>query len=66
MEITLNGEKREFNGAMTVMELLEALGLGEQMVLVEQNLNVIPRNEMAAVQVAEGDVIEVFRLAGGG
>jgi len=66
MEITLNGEKRTFDAPMTVKELLDALDLGEQMVLVERNRDVIPPDKMAQVPVSEGDVIEVFRLAGGG
>lgn len=66
MMISINGEKREFDAPLTVTGLLDVLGLGEQMVLVEQNLEVIPRNEMENVQVSEGDAIEILRLAGGG
>ena len=66
MEITLNGEKRAFDAPMTVEELLDVLDLGGQLVLVEKNRNVIPRDDMAQAPVSHGDVIEVFRLAGGG
>ena len=66
MNVTVNGEKREFDAPLTIAELLGVLGLGEQMVLVEQNLEVIPRNEMGTVKISDGDAIEVLRLAGGG
>ncbi len=66
MKVTVNGEEREFEAPLTIAGMLDALGLGEQMVLVEQNLNIIPRNEMEDVQVSEGDTIEILRMAGGG
>jgi len=66
MNVTVNGEEKQFDAPLTVTELLDVLGLGEQMVLVEQNLEVIPRNEMGTVKISDGDAIEVLRLAGGG
>jgi len=66
VNITVNGEKRQFDSPLTISGLLEALGLKEQMVLVEHNRNVVPKDEMPQMAVADGDVIEVFRLAGGG
>jgi thiamine biosynthesis protein ThiS len=66
MEITLNGEKRSFDAPLTLAALLESLDLGDKMVLVEQNLKVIPRDELDSVTLSHGDTIEIFRLAGGG
>jgi thiamine biosynthesis protein ThiS len=66
MDITINGEKRQFDTSLTIEALLDVLGLAEQMVLVEQNLEVIPHDEMKNVQICEGDIIEILRLAGGG
>jgi thiamine biosynthesis protein ThiS len=66
MEITINGDKREFDESLTIAALLETLGLADQMVLVEQNREVIPRDKMEDIQVCNGDTIEILRLAGGG
>jgi len=66
MMITVNGEERQFDTPLSITDLLEVLGLGEQMVLVEQNMEVVPRNEMGSMKVSDGDTIEIFRLAGGG
>ena len=66
MEITINGEKREFDSSVTIAALLDVLGLAEQMVLVEQNLEVISRDRMETIQVCDGDTIEILRMAGGG
>ena len=66
MDITVNGEKREFDSPLMVTALLDALGLSEEMVLGEQNRHVVPKNEMAKTPVSDGDVIEIFRMAGSG
>jgi len=66
MLITLNGEKREFELPMTVSELLKMLNLTSQMVLVEHNREIVPRDKMITTQVVEGDTIEILRLVGGG
>jgi sulfur carrier protein len=66
MEITINGEKRVFDGPLTIAALLDRLGLAEQMVLVEKNLEVISHDRIETVQICEGDTLEILRLAGGG
>ena len=66
MIITLNGEKREFDSPITVAELLSLLNLKSQLVLVERNLEIVPRDAMNRMQVVEGDTVEILRLVGGG
>ena len=66
MRITLNGEKREFDSPMTIGELLAVLNFKSQLVLVERNLEIVPRDEINSTQVVEGDTIEILRLVGGG
>lgn len=66
MIITLNGEKREFDSPISVAELLNLLNLKSKMVLVERNLEIVPRDAMNRTQVVEGDTVEILRLVGGG
>ncbi|MDA8124220.1 MAG: sulfur carrier protein ThiS [Deltaproteobacteria bacterium] len=66
MEIKVNGEKRQVDGPMTLLGLLEELGVRPQTVVVELNLRVIPRGNMETEMVREGDSLEVIRLVGGG
>jgi sulfur carrier protein len=66
MRIELNGEPREFEGPMTVLDLLSSLSLAGQPVAVERNEAIVPRAEHAHVQLAEGDRIEVVQFVGGG
>lgn len=66
MIITINGDTREFKSSLTVTELLKELDLESQLVLVERNLQIVERDDMAKTQVAEGDTIEILKVVGGG
>jgi thiazole synthase len=64
--ITLNGERREFLGALTVADLLRQLGMKPEHVAVEVNRELVTRSRHAETTLAPGDVLEVVTLVGGG
>jgi sulfur carrier protein len=66
MEITVNGQKRDYFGPPWMTGLLEALGISPRPVVVERNLRVVPRSDLEKEPVQEGDVIEIIRFVGGG
>ena len=66
MEIRVNGEKRRWESPVTVLALVEALGLRPATVVVERNLKIVPRERMAEEMVEDGDSLEIIRLVGGG
>lgn len=66
MEITVNGQRREYSGPPWMTSLLESLGISPRPVVVERNLRIVPRNELEQEPVAEGDSIEIIRFVGGG
>lgn len=66
MDITLNGEQREVESAMTLGQLVAALELHPRQVAVEVNLKLVPRAEHSAHQLQEGDQVEIVTLVGGG
>ena len=66
MEIQVNGEKRHWDGPVTVLDLLEALGIHPATVAVERNLRIVLRDEMAREMIHDGDTIEIIRMVGGG
>lgn len=65
MNILLNGESRAV-AATTVAELVAELGLQSRMIAVERNLEVVPKSQYDAVQLMEGDRLEVVHMIGGG
>jgi len=71
MRLTVNGEAREIAGAtpdaaVTVVTLVEALGLAETRVAVEVNRKIVRRANWPEAMLAEGDVVEIVHFVGGG
>ncbi len=66
MKVTVNGETRELQSGSTVRALLEALGLGDRLVAVERNREIVPRAQHASATLSEGDTLEVVHFVGGG
>jgi thiazole synthase len=66
VQITLNGERHEIPGPLSVAELLTHLGLKPEHVAVEVNRDLVTRSRQAERVIASGDVLEVVTLVGGG
>ena len=65
MQLTINGEPREV-AAGTIWTLLEELGLHPQGTIVERNREIVDREAYPDTHLAEGDVLELVSLVGGG
>ncbi len=66
IEIVVNGEVRAIAEGVTVLGLLEAMGLGGKRVAVERNREVVPRAQHGDVVLAAGDRLELVTFVGGG
>lgn len=66
MLLVVNGEERQVEPNTTVRELLASLGLGDTLVAVERNQEIVPRAQHAATVLADGDRVEVVHFVGGG
>jgi thiazole synthase len=66
VQITLNGERHDLPGVLSVMELLKHLGLKPEHVAVEVNKELVARARHSETLIAHGDVLEVVTLVGGG
>jgi len=66
MQLTVNGDIRQFPEGLTVRGLVEALGLTEGPVAVERNREVVPRALHAETVLSDRDVVEIVHLVGGG
>jgi sulfur carrier protein len=65
LKLKINGEYREVK-AVTVYALLVELGLHPQGTVVERNHEIVDRGAYRETGLAEGDVLELVRLVGGG
>ncbi len=66
MTITVNGDEVVVLGGATVTELLEQLGLGKRVLVVERNGEPVPRNALATTLLRHGDRLELVRAVAGG
>jgi thiamine biosynthesis protein ThiS len=66
MKICVNGESRELDGPMSMAHLVELLKMPPLRIAVERNKQLVPRARYAETALADGDVIEIVTLVGGG
>jgi thiamine biosynthesis protein ThiS len=51
---------------MTILAYLEQSGYTPERVVVEKNLEIIPRESLDSTLLEDGDSVEVLRFVGGG
>lgn len=66
MQVVCNGQPMDVAEGSSVAVLLEELGLGRRVVVVERNGQPVDRSAMAEVLLDEGDRLEVVRAVAGG
>ncbi|HET6143730.1 MAG TPA: sulfur carrier protein ThiS [Candidatus Acidoferrales bacterium] len=66
VQIVVNGESREVPQGAGIAALLVQLGLPNDRVAIERNLEILPRSQWAATIVQQGDRYEIVHLVGGG
>lgn len=68
MKLTINGEARELASAkeLTVLGMLEAIGVADMRVAVEVNGTIVRRARWETATIADGDTVEVVQFVGGG
>ncbi len=66
MQLQINGEEREFPDSLTVAALVAELGMKQDRVAVELNLEIVPRANWETTALKDGDRLEVVHFVGGG
>jgi thiamine biosynthesis protein ThiS len=66
LTVSINGERRDLAGPLSVAALLDTLGLDMRKVAVERNMEIVPRSTYAATLLADGDELEIVHFIGGG
>ena len=65
MKLTINGQQQD-SAPSTLAQLIEHLGMKQDRVAVELNRSIVPRDQWAATNLAEGDQLEIVHFVGGG
>ncbi len=66
MQITVNGENRDFEAGATLAALVASFSLNPKHVAVEINEDLVPRRLYDTTALRDGDRIEIVTLVGGG
>ncbi len=66
LTLTVNGEARNFAGPLSVLDLVQGLGLDMRKVAVELNREIVPRSTFARAVLRQGDIVEIVHFIGGG
>ncbi|MBL0387649.1 sulfur carrier protein ThiS [Tumebacillus sp. ITR2] len=66
MKLIINGQEREVDNLTTLADVVGHFGLNERIIVIEHNLNIIPRELYAETAVSDGDKIEIVHFVGGG
>ena len=63
--LTINGEARATEAA-TISDFLASISLPSQMVVVEHNGEIVPRERFSEQPLCDGDTLEVVQMMAGG
>ncbi len=66
ISVFVNGHARQVGAATTLGEVAETCGLDPKRLLVELNLETLPRDEWPARTLQHGDRVEFIRVVAGG
>jgi sulfur carrier protein len=66
ISIKLNGKEKTIESDLTLTALLHKLALDPAAVVIEQNQNIIKRDNWMGAKINPGDVIEIINFVGGG
>lgn len=66
MNITLNGEARTVDAGTSLQQLLDALDVNCDALVVQRNDDIVARAQFADTPLADGDTLELVRFVGGG
>ena len=66
LQLTINGESRDFTRALCVADLLVEMSLQGRRVAVERNGEIVPRGKHAETVLNNGDQLEIVVAVGGG
>ena len=69
MKLQINGEQREFGdmpSPVTLLALVEKLGMKSDRVAIELNRDIAPRDRWNETTLKDGDQLEIVHFVGGG
>jgi len=66
MRLVINGKEQTFESSLTLVQLIEQLGMKGDRVAVELNREIVSRAQWAETSLTDGDRLEIVHFVGGG
>jgi len=66
INVTINGKTESIAAGISLQSLLKLFGIQSERVAIEYNREIIDRNQFDALQMKEGDRLEIITFVGGG
>jgi thiamine biosynthesis protein ThiS len=66
MNLTINGQRKNFSAPFNVAQLLSQLELNPEQVVVELNRDILTADKYIDIQLQDGDSLEIIQFVGGG
>jgi thiamine biosynthesis protein ThiS len=66
MQLIINGQSQDFQGKLSLSDLIAQLNMKAERVAVERNGAIVPRNEWPQTELENGDRLEIVHFVGGG
>lgn len=64
--LTINGQARMFPAPLNLASLVQQLDLQDKRFALERNGEIVPRSHFAALELSDGDALEIVVAVGGG
>ena len=66
MKLTINGQEKDLPSELKLSELIHHLGMKPERVAVELNHEIASRDRWQAIELRDGDRLEIVHFVGGG
>ncbi len=66
MRLFINGKEQTLEGPLTLVQLVERLGMKGDRVAIELNREIVSRSQWAETSLRDGDRLEIVHFVGGG
>jgi len=66
MNIIVNGENKEYNADITLLEMMKELNIVDQVMAAAVNMNIVKQDTWEKHTLNDGDKVELLDFVGGG
>jgi len=66
IKVIVNGEEKEYNKEMTLLEMMNDLNIADQVMAAAVNMNIVKQDTWNTHLLNDGDKIELLDFVGGG